>query len=209
MTSIPIGSDQPADRAEARQARLAGAVAGIRRRSGGMDVERALHWAGSILFPTGLIVILLGWYGAAHTSYAFEQTPYIISGGILGAALTIVGGFLYFGYWIARLVQEGRRERVEVVALLTRLDNRLAVLEGLATASGSGAGVAGNGSVRLVATTTGSLVHRPDCSLVAGRSGLRSVDPTQPGLKACRVCEPFGSEDESRGASEPVSGART
>jgi hypothetical protein len=221
VTSLPIATDEapPPDRAEARQARLASAVAGIRRRGGGLDLERSLHYAGSILFPTGIVVILLGWYGAAHTSYNFEQVPYLISGGMLGMALTIVGGFLYFGYWIARLVQEGRRERTEVVELLARLDNRLAILEGVATGSLPGEGqpagtpVSGavtNGGLRLVATPTGSLVHRPDCSLVAGRPGLRSVDPTEPGLKPCKVCEPFGSGLDDRGTAKgPAAGART
>jgi len=219
VTSLPIATEEAPrpDRAEARQARLAGAVAGLRRRGAGMDLERSLHYAGSILFPTGIVVILLGWYGAAHTSYDFEQVPYLISGGLLGMALTIVGGFLYFGYWIARLVQEGRRERTEVVELLARLDNRLAILEGVATGSLPGedrtpaTGAVTNGSLRLVATPTGSLVHRPDCSLVAGRAGLRSVDPSEPGLKPCKVCEPFGSSpDDDRGpARRPAAGART
>jgi hypothetical protein len=179
--------------AEARQARLASSVARIRR-SSGFDVERALHWAGSILFPTGIIVIVLGWYGAAHTSYGFEQVPYLISGGILGGALTVVGGFLYFGYWIARLVQESRRERTELSELLTRLDNRLATLEAVATGT---LPAAANGSARatgLVATATGTLVHRPDCPLVVGKTGLRAVDPGERGLKGCKVCDPLGDD---------------
>jgi hypothetical protein len=202
MTTIETaGGDAPVviSQADVRQARLAASVARIRR-SEGFDVERALHWAGSILFPTGIIVILLGWYGAAHTSYDFEQTPYLISGGVLGASLTIVGGFLYFGYWIARLVQESRRERTELADLLTRLDNRLATIEAVATGTLPGAATSarapntngGSAVVALVATATGSLVHRPDCPLVAGKVGLRSIDPDQPGLKPCKVCDPFG-----------------
>jgi hypothetical protein len=185
----------PEGRAEERQARLASAVANIRR-SSGFDVERAMHWAGSILFPTGLIFILLGWYGAAHTSYDFEQIPYLISGGLFGAALTIVGGFLYFGYRLGLLVREGQRERSELVALLSRLDDRLATLEGVATAGLSPTSRAGgNGRVALVATPTGSLVHRPSCPLVAGKAGLHSVDPDEPGLKGCKVCDPFADAE--------------
>jgi hypothetical protein len=178
----------PEDRAGARQARLAEAVARIRRRQG-LDLERALHWVGSILLPTGVVIILLGWYGASHTSYEFEQVPYLISGGILGAAVSVVGGFLYFGYWISRVVDEGRRERRDLVELLGRLDSRLATIE---AASRVQDGPSTNGT-RLVATPTGTLVHRPDCSLVAGKQGLREVDASQPGLKPCKVCEPFAA----------------
>lgn len=179
----------PDDRAGARQARLAQSIARIRRRQG-VDLERALHWAGSILLPTGVVIILLGWYGASHTSYEFEQVPYLISGGILGAAVSVVGGFLYFGYWISRVVDEGRRERRDVVELLARLDGRLATIEAASVAADR---PSANGT-RLVATPAGTLVHRPDCSLVAGKPGLREVDARLPGLKPCKVCEPFAAQ---------------
>jgi hypothetical protein len=208
VTAVPTAAPerQTVDGAEARQARLAAAVAGIRRRSSTVDVERVLHWVGSILFPTGLIVILLGWYGASHTSYEFEQLPYLISWGILGAALTITGGFLYFGYWISVLVRDGRRERTELTELLTRLDNRMAILEAVATGTlpASASPAAGNGASRLVATPTGTLVHRRDCSLVAGKGGLRDVEPGEAadaGLKPCKVCDPFGTADQGASPS--------
>jgi hypothetical protein len=205
VTALPIENDTPA--AEARQARLSSAVAGIRSRSDGFDVERALHWAGSILFPTGIVIILLGWYGAAHTSYDFQQVPYLISGGILGAALTTVGGFLYFGYWISRLVAEGRRERVELAGLLTRLDNRLAAMEAM---SANGAGRSAVSASAFVATATGTLVHRPGCSLIAGKPGLRAViDPVGEGLKPCKVCEPYGEDGTPPEAAAPVRSRRS
>jgi hypothetical protein len=168
--------------AASRQARLARGVAGIRRRSGGVDLEKALQIAGSVLMPTGLIVILLGWWGASHTSYDFEQMPYLISGGLLGAAMTIAGGFLYFGYWLTRIVHENRRERADLVDAIGRLEDRLAGLAPSAPAA----------AVTLVATPTGHLVHRADCSLVQGKARLRTVDPATPGLVGCRVCDPFG-----------------
>jgi hypothetical protein len=169
------------DAAATRQERLARGVAAIRRRAG-IDTEKALQILGSILLPTGLIVILLGWWGASHTSYDFEQVPYLISGGILGAAMTVAGGFLYFGYWLTRLVHEAQRQRAELAEMVVRLDSRMAVLEGAP---------AQPDAPRLVATATGSLVHRADCNLVRGKSGLRSVDAATPGLAACRICEPF------------------
>jgi hypothetical protein len=176
-----IGSE---DRAQVRQARLARSVAAVRRRGAALDAEKVLQVGGSILLPTGLIVILLGWYGASRTSYDFEQMPYLISGGILGAAMTVAGGFLYFGYWLTRLVHEGRRERIELSELLSRIDSRMAVLE-------ASAGPRGAVHTALVATATGTLMHRADCSLVRDKPGLRAVSRDDPGLRPCKVCQPL------------------
>ena len=55
-----------------------------------------------MLLPLGLVVIGLGWYGVAHTAYDYDQRAYMMSGGFLGVAITICGGFLYFGAWMAR-----------------------------------------------------------------------------------------------------------
>ena len=167
--------------AASRQERLAISVAGVRRRATTIDMEKVLQVAGSVLLPTGLIVVLLGWYGASHTSYNFEQIPYLISGGILGAAMTVAGGFLYFGYWLTRLVHESQAQRAELTALVALL-----------TATGAHPGSPTHQTAQLVATPTGTLVHRPDCSMVRGKQGLRAVSPTTPGLKACRVCDPLG-----------------
>jgi hypothetical protein len=206
MTAIPSTGEATAgsDRAQARQARLAAAVAGLRRRSTGIPIDRVLLVGGSVLLPMGLIVILLGWYGAAHTSYDFEQTPYLISGGFLGAAMTIAGGFLYFGYWLTRLVQEGRRQRVELTELLGRLDGRLAVLEGVATgilpSRGATAVAATNGAApALVTTPTGTLVHRADCPLVAGKDQLQAA-AIGDGARGCKVCQPFDTAGAEPGA---------
>src|SRR5438067_6707141 len=70
-----------------------------------------LFWltiVGAVLLPLGLLVIGLGWYGAAHTPYSYEQTPYLISGGLLGVGIVLTGGFIYFGTWLARLLVENR-----------------------------------------------------------------------------------------------------
>ena len=186
MSSLTSDANPSADRAGARQARLVQSMARVRRRGAAIDAEKLLQVGGSVLLPTGLIVILLGWYGASHTSYGFEQTPYLISGGMLGAAMTVAGGFLYFGYWLTRLVHEGRRQRTELAALLTSIDSRMATLEGRLAAprEESRAG-------DLVATATGTLVHRPGCALVQGKAGLRRVDAAGTDLQGCKVCQPF------------------
>lgn len=84
--------------------------------------ERSILLLGALLVPLGLLVILLGWYGAAHTPYTFEQIPYLVSGGLLGLALSIVGGLLYFGYLLARLIVEQREQSAALLDAVRRLE---------------------------------------------------------------------------------------
>lgn len=107
-------------RAVSRQEQLASAVAGLRRRAS-LSLEQWMLLAGAILLPLGLLTVVLGWYGAAHHFRQYEQIPYLISGGLLGVAVVIAGGFLYFGYWLTRLVQEGRQQNQEVLRALEEL----------------------------------------------------------------------------------------
>ena len=62
--------------------------------------ERWLAVAGGSGLALGLALIVLGWYGTAQTSLAFEQTPYVVSGGILGLALVVAGAALYVCAWL-------------------------------------------------------------------------------------------------------------
>jgi Na+/melibiose symporter-like transporter len=88
------------------------------------DRSKALFVVGGASVSLGLALVLLGYLGASHTIYVFEQIPYLISGGILGGCLVIAGGFCYFAFWLTRLHAEmaGTRasnERIE--QLLTTL----------------------------------------------------------------------------------------
>lgn len=84
-------------------------------------LRTALAIAGAALMMSGVAAILFGWWGVAHTGYVFEQIPYLVSGGLLGLGLIGVGGFLYFGSWLAKLVEE---QRQTALALRLLLDER-------------------------------------------------------------------------------------
>ena len=51
-------------------------------------LQVVLFWMGAILMPTGIIVILLGYYGVANAVFDFDREAYAYSGGFLGLALT-------------------------------------------------------------------------------------------------------------------------
>jgi methylphosphotriester-DNA--protein-cysteine methyltransferase len=79
-------------------------------------------------------------------------------------------------------VQENRRHTQELVAAI----DRLAALAG--EADGSAVRAGGNGT--LVVTATGTMLHRPDCPVVANREGVRRVKADAPGFEPCKICEP-------------------
>jgi len=166
---------------------LATGLARQRRRASMRPTERWLAIAGGVLMPLGVVLVIIGWYGAAHTSRLFEEVPYLISGGLLGIVLSTIGAALYFGYWLTRIVA-GERQIVDVLA---RMEAKLDA--GGLEAGESKAGAAVDTPGRLVATPTGTMFHRTDCPVVADRpeSELRTVTLPAAGMSPCKLCAPL------------------
>jgi hypothetical protein len=76
----------------------------------------------------GFAAMLLGWWGAAHTHRQIEQIPYLISGGLIGLGMVIVGGLLLATtVWVASVQRmreqseaRSRAELAEIVAAMPR-----------------------------------------------------------------------------------------
>ncbi|MFL6240616.1 MAG: hypothetical protein ACJ735_14115 [Actinomycetes bacterium] len=152
-----------------------------------------LLFIGALCMPLGIVAVLLGWWGAAHTPYGFEQTPYLISGIGLGVVLMLLGGFLFFGAWIARVALNTRRSADQMARLTEQLARGGA--PGGTAVNGDEQALAPKGlgtSQRLVATATGSMLHRADCPIVATRDNLRDVKADEQGtMKPCQICQPL------------------
>lgn len=198
-TADEIVSTEPTDDTTPRSRdRLTDAVRNLATRASRADADRALRIAGPVLLPTGAIVILLGWYGAANTTRVFLQIPYLISGGLLGLGLMFAGGFLYFARWLTDLLDESRRqasaaqETSERTALaLERIESLLRERELLAPSEqGDNAptGVVASATTGLVSTAKGTMAHRPDCRLVQGRE-VRPASADE-SLGRCQICRP-------------------
>lgn len=172
-----------------RLERLHGSVSKIRSRGGKGQPERFLMIAGAAGVVVGLLGIILGWVGASRTPYVFEQTPYLISGGLLGLAVAVVGGLFYFSYWITRQIQETRRQSDATADSLRQIRDLLAS-GAVSTAAGS-AKVSATGNGSYVVTEKGTMFHKPDCVVVAGRDDLRAVEPDAEGFEPCRICDPL------------------
>jgi hypothetical protein len=91
--------------------------------------ERRLFWSGVVIAIAGFVVIGLGWWGASGTKYVYQEIPYVISGGIFGASLVIVGAALFARYsvarllrfWLARLVADQQVQTDRVVDAIAAL----------------------------------------------------------------------------------------
>lgn len=118
--------------------------------------DRWLLVSGGVALALGLVAIVLGWYGAAQSTLDFEQTPYVISGGLLGLGLILIGCFVYFSFWLTCLVREGREQAARTTAHQDRLELLLGAL-------------VADRAAQLVATDHGSVVHRLGCPATLGQ----------------------------------------
>jgi multisubunit Na+/H+ antiporter MnhG subunit len=170
--------------------RFADAVRALRTGTGSLNLsERTLMVLGGILAPLGLLLVLLGWVGASRTPHVFEQVPYLISGGLFGLGLVFLGAFFYFAHWLTELVKEHRSHSTALLAAITEL--RTEIAQNQAAVAGAVAATAVPGeAVALVATSRGSMAHRADCVVVAGKHDLRPVGPDE-GLAPCKLCDPY------------------
>lgn len=146
-------------------------------------LQAVLFWVGAILLPLGLVVIVLGWYGAANTPYQYDQLSYLVSGGLLGLGLTFTGGFLYFGAWLARIAADGRDSN-------QRLADTLLLLAEAGASSSAGAVASRDVGAVPVVAGGGTTLHRRDCALIAHRDDLTAAGEADAHLSICRVCRP-------------------
>jgi hypothetical protein len=131
---VPQGVDPTVapERAVARRLRFRAAVAELAARSTADDLIRWVLVPGSVFVVLGFGALLLGWLGAARTAREIEQIPYLISGGLVGLALVVLGGLLLVAtFWVAALrkvqgeaearAQDGATMAEELRALRARL----------------------------------------------------------------------------------------
>ena len=130
----------------------------------------------------GFAAIWAGWNGAASYNDIRKQFPYLISGGVTGLALVVIGVGLL-------IIQSQRADRVQLEANLVELR---AILERVTGAPATNGSESGGGQV----VAGPNAYHRPSCKLVAGRD-LRKMTPEQAaaaGLDPCRTCRPADAE---------------
>ncbi|GAA3793329.1 hypothetical protein GCM10023083_30960 [Streptomyces phyllanthi] len=146
-------------------------------------------WAGWAALAAGAVLCVVGWYGVSGERFAERQLPYLASCTVPGAALIIAG---------AVLLTHGRSARA--AARVEELYGLL-VAEEPADAEESGqvpAPVATSGDLLMV--PGGTLFHRADCPLVAGKREAVPADSRAlmiGDLSACPICEPRSAREPS------------
>jgi hypothetical protein len=135
----------------------------------------------------GFVLIFLGWNGTASNDTETAQIPYIVSGGIAGLGLVVLGAALIVAHSL-------RTDRVE---LRGAIEDLRAVIERGApaaeAATGPAAVAAESGAGDDAVLTGAESYHRPACTLVAGQAeavAMSRSDAVAAGLAPCRVCKP-------------------
>ncbi|KOG43446.1 hypothetical protein [Streptomyces resistomycificus] len=152
---------------------------------------RTVHpvlWAGWAALAAGAVLCVLGWYGVSGERHAERQLPYLASCTVPGAALIVAG---------AVLLTHGRNAlaaaRVEeLFGLLVAAEPADADVPGQAATAPLAV------SADLLMVPGGTLWHRADCPLVAGKVEAVPVDSklvASGELGPCPICEPTGETD--------------
>lgn len=127
LSADPSAAD-PHPAGASRRAQFRAAVADLSERSSANDLIRWMLVPGSIAVLLGFVVMTLGWVGASHTARQIEQIPYLISGGLIGLALVVLGGILLAATFAAAVLRKLEQEadaRAEArLDLVTRSSSR-------------------------------------------------------------------------------------
>ena len=97
------------------------------------DAEARLLQVGFILPIIGVVLIVMAWYNASGSKFVSDQIPMLISGGILGLGLAMLGMGLWIRYslarmmrfWMARLVLEQQAQTDRLIEALGRIETNL------------------------------------------------------------------------------------
>ncbi|MFI6336376.1 hypothetical protein [Streptomyces sp. NPDC050535] len=146
-------------------------------------------WAGWAALAAGAVLCVIGWYGISGERYAERQLPFLASCTVPGAALIIAAAVLltHGGNALAAARVE------ELYRLLVAAEP--ADLDGSGQAADAPVAISGE----LLTVPGGTLWHRADCPLVAGKAEAVPVDAlllASGELGPCPICEPSAADPD-------------
>ncbi|WP_460064039.1 hypothetical protein [Streptomyces sp. YKOK-I1] len=155
-------------------------------RTGRLRTVPPVLWAGWVGLAAGAVLCVAGWYGVSGERFTARQLPYLASCTVPGAALIVAG---------AVLLASGRAP-----AATARVEELYGLLVAVGEESGApepavSAPVAVSSELRMV--PGGTLWHRADCPLVAGKPEAVPVDGrllAGGDLDPCPICEPDAAD---------------
>lgn len=139
---------------------------------------------GVVYCIAGFVLIFLGWNGAASNDRVEAQMPYVVSGGIAGLALVVVGAALIVAHSL-------RSDRVELKAAIDDLRRSIGSAAPAAAAAAAAPTAAPVGGGEVVAGAQS--YHVASCALVVDQPAatrMAAADAVAAGLEPCRICHP-------------------
>jgi hypothetical protein len=161
-------------------------------------------WLGWILIGVGALLMLLGYLGVSREALPGKQIPYLVSGGVGGMFLAVLGAYFLGTQELRR--DSGRLDRLEQMvqdlhlALLRRPDAPDPTVLGNG-AAGADAEAERAPARQVVAVEGGDLFHRRSCAVVEGKDAT-SLTPgaaRKAGLRPCPACAPAGQRASRSG----------
>jgi hypothetical protein len=175
------------------------------------SVRAYLGW---VLVGAGAIFIAVGYLGVSREALVAKQIPYLVSGGIFGLGLIVLGTFYLYSEDMRRdsrrinrlerlvtelhavlLTRAGAPDPNEISAAVARVESQFEERSSpFDAASGqNGQGVRTRSRVVLLALPDSHRFHRAGCRMVEGKPGATRVsvaDIRERQLEPCGMCDP-------------------
>jgi hypothetical protein len=144
---------------------------------------------GLLLVVGGFVAVFLGWLEASGTADVRIQMQDLISGGVGGLGLLVIGGVLLQS---ALADRAARRTESALVRLADALEHGASTTT---SATASATAPAADSKAALTVLATHASFHLPGCDLIEDRetdqvSTTSMAQARLSGLKPCRVCLP-------------------
>ena len=181
---------------------------------------RFATYIGRILMFVGFLMIVIAWDGAASLDFIQGQFPYLLSGGVPGLALIVVGAGLEYIQATRQMTAERAKQMAELNLSVVKLvgfmkDPATTTAPALpekapeaaipATVGATSTGQMPSSAYAPAPETSSddtadqpviagrSSFHAPTCHLVSGRDDMAAITRLEAegqGLSPCRVCKP-------------------
>lgn len=150
---------------------------------------RLALYLGVLLLALGAVALYLGYNGAATNPLPAAQTPYVISGGLVGLGLLALGGITLALYVVMTIQADFRGELNAMRETMEKLTEAISY-QAFGSSNGHGPSLAGG--MVLVARGSTSF-HKADCRLVERAESTKPFprdEAEREGLLPCRICKP-------------------
>lgn len=143
---------------------------------------RLTLYSGVTLVLAGIVILFLGYDGAASHSLVPAQIPFLISGGILGGVVTMLGGM---AVGVFAVIHSNAQLREELIQMRESMERVTQTLGAAAAASEPGE------TVHL--PSGGTTYHKQGCRVIARAREpitMLKAQAIHAGYSPCRICRP-------------------